>query len=404
MRCRTCESKELESILDLGLQPWGNDFKSITNVGDCNKYPLELFFCSKCSLTQIGYTVPKEVMFINHKYLSGTTQTLKNHFIHTSKKLIKQCNLVPNSLILDIGGNDGTYLEYFHREGYRTLNVDSGVHQSAISKAKGIPTVNDFFSTNLALKILSEFSKAKIIHASGVLFHLEKLHDVFQGIKLVLAEDGILVAEFIYLPEMIDNLAYDQIYHEHLLYYTLNSLQELLKQFDLEIFDCDFYPIHGGTCVAYISHLNLNNRTKRFIVHWENEIKKGFCSSEPLQTFANEVKKSSFQLRQLIEKTVRSGLTVHAIGAPVKGSTLINFAGINEDLIPFAVETNSLKFNTYLPGTRIKVVEEGSIEYPDVYLLLAWNFRDEIVSKFEDFFRSGGKMIIPIPYPTEVTY
>jgi len=404
MKCRSCESNNLKLILDLGLQPWGNDFQSITTTSDLKKYPLELYFCLDCSLAQIGYTVPKEVMFVNHKYMSGTTETLTNHFNNISKKLIKKYNLILTDLILDIGGNDGTYLEYFHRNGYRTLNIDSGEVQSTISKAKSIPTINDFFSTNLVLKILGDFGMAKVIHASGVLFHLENLHDVFQGIKLFLADDGILVAEFIYLPKMIENLAYDQIYHEHLMYYTLFSLQKLLKKFDLEIFDCNLYPIHGGTCVAYISHRNSKQKTKRFTFYWNEEVNKGFCGSQPLQKFAEEVRKSSFQLRRLIEDKVNSGSKIYAIGAPVKGSTLINFASLNEILIPFAIETNRLKFETFLPGTKIRVIEEGSIGHPDVYLLLAWNFKDEIISKFKDFFSSGGKMIIPIPYPTEVTY
>ena len=149
MKCRACGSEELKLVLDLGSQPWGNDYQLVENFKSFNKYPLELFFCSTCSLSQINFTVPREVMFISHTYLSGTTRTLKKHFEQTSTAVIEQFSLNKNDLILDIGGNDGSYLEFFYELGYKTLNVDSGTHQALISKSKGIPTINDFFSESV---------------------------------------------------------------------------------------------------------------------------------------------------------------------------------------------------------------------------------------------------------------
>jgi hypothetical protein len=181
------------------------------------------------------------------------------------------------------------------------------------------------------------------------------------------------------------------------------SFQNLLNKFNLEIFDCKFYPIHGGTCVAYISHKNTMEKTKELKSHYTSEMAENFHTIEPLLEFAQEVKKSSESLKQVIKNFVDAGKKVYAIGAPVKGSTLVNYAGIDESLIPIAIEKNPLKFDTYFPGTRIKVVNEESIVHPDVYLLLSWNFKDEILPKFRDFLYSGGIIILPIPYPIEVT-
>ena len=398
-KCRVCSGTKFDQIIDLGLQPWGNDFIDISKNIDCQKYPLRLVFCKDCKTVQIDHTVKKEIMFGNHYYLSGTTNTLNNHFIEVNKKAISKFNLNKDKdKILDIGGNDGTYLEYFHKNNFFTLNVESSTIQSDICNKKKIKCVNKFFNYDLSKSIDSQYGKFQIIHGSGIFFHLEELKSVFDGIRYLLdPEKGVVVAEFIYLPDMIKNLAYDQIYHEHLLYYSLSSFQNLLDLFNLEIFDCYFNPIHGGSCVAYISHKDLFKKTNFYLNAINQELKEGFLSFDVYQKFSKSVNSLKNQTLELIDNLNRDNQKIYALGAPVKGSTMINYLQLNEKNIQCAVEINKYKVDTYIPGTKIPVKYQHNTEYPDYFFLLSWNFKKEILSKLGDFRDKGGKIIVPLP-------
>ena len=203
-RCRCCGSSDVVSVLDLGAQPWGNDFINIEDQRQCARYPLALSVCSVCMMTQIAYTVPKEVMFITHNYISGTTRKLRAHFVTVAQDMLAKIPFGPRDYLVDIGGNDGTFLVPIRERGVGVLNVESATLQAEISRRKGLPTVNRFFSLETARALLREYGPARVIHGSGVFFHLEELHSAFAGIKELLHPDGMIVAEFIYLPTMIE--------------------------------------------------------------------------------------------------------------------------------------------------------------------------------------------------------
>jgi len=398
-RCRSCDSPNVELVLDLGDQPWGNNFIDVKSdtVAEC--YPLKFCLCTSCMLAQIDFTIPKEKMFVNHSYMSGTTRALKSHFNDIGKKIIERVNLKSEDYILDIGGNDGTFLEFFKDKGICVLNVDSGVRQAQICNAKNIPCLNNFFNKDQAIKIIEDKGVAKIIHGSGIFFHLEELQSVFAGVKLLLSPDGILVAEFIYLPEMLLNCAYDQIYHEHLLYYSLFSFQNILNQFELEIFDVELKPIHGGSCIAYITHKGRESKSPRLLRLEKKELVNGIDKIETYFEFAERAEVNRKILRDTVRSIKQKGLSIMALGAPVKGSTIINYCKLTTKEIDCGVEINPHKFNTYFPGTKIPVYDQNQTLIPDVYLLLAWNFKDEILSKLVDFRKNGGKVLLPIPKP-----
>lgn len=396
--CRVCKSSDISTIINLGNQPWGNDFIKIKKKIKSKKYPLRLVFCNNCSLVQLDFTIPKEKMFVNHSYMSGTTITLKNHFISVSKKIIKKFSLDSKKLIIDIGGNDGTFLEYFKTKKIKTLNIESGIAQSKISKSKGIDTINKFFNEKLKNKILKKYGYADVIHGSGIFFHLEELDSVFRCIKKILSPDkGVLVAQFIYLPQMIKSLAYDQIYHEHLLYYTLNTFQNLLNKYDLEIFDFYFSSIHGGSCIVYISHKSNYKKSKKLINEISSEIKHGYLNIKTYMKFAYQVENLKRKLLLRINNLVKKNKVIYGLGAPVKGSTMINYLGLNSRQMKCAVEINPHKFNTFYPGTDIPVYDQYKVIDPDVYLLLAWNFKLEILVKMKKFRSNNGKVLVPIP-------
>jgi cyclopropane fatty-acyl-phospholipid synthase-like methyltransferase len=387
-------------ILDLNDQAWGNDYISIEKNIESKLYPLRFCICKDCMMAQIDHTVPKEKMFINHSYVSGTTKSLKNHFVNIGRSILSQTSLGRDDYILDLGGNDGTFLEFFKDNECNVLNVDSGVVQSKISNKKGIECINDFFSNRLALEIIKKQGKAKIIHGSGIFFHLEELHDFFKGVETLLSDDGILVAEFIYLPDLIKNCAYDQIYHEHLLYYTLSTLQNLLDRFNLEIYDATLKDIHGGSCIAYISHKkNHKEHTIQLCNLLKKEKKNRMNSMETYYEFSKRASKNKNKLIKMISHAKSQNKKIHALGAPVKGSTIINYCGFTNDDIECGVEINKHKFNTFFPGTRIPVYDQEATPNPDVYLLLSWNFQNEILAKLSDYRDKGGEIIVPIPNP-----
>lgn len=399
MNCRSCKKDNLKLILDLTDQAWGNDFIPIDQNRRSLNYPLQLYFCQNCSMVQLGHTVPKETMFVDHAYLSGTTQSLKKHFVEIGEEILLREPLKKNDLVLDIGGNDGTFLKFFHDKDIRTLNIDSGKIQAEKCRENGIECLNTFFNTSSAKQILEQYGPAKIIHGSGILFHLEELHSAFEGIRDILATDGVLVAEFIYLPEMVKNCAYDQIYHEHLLYYSLHSFSRLLEQFNLEFHDAYLAPIHGGSCIAFISAKGTRTKSTRLLEMTALEEREGFDKFEVYAEFAKKVNQAKHDLNSMIKKFKSEGASIQALGAPVKGSTLINYCGLTHNELDCAVEINDYKCNTYYPGTQIPVYHERDVKVPDVYLLLSWNFKDEILARMKSFFNSGGKVIVPIPTP-----
>jgi len=397
--CRCCSSTNVKLVLDLGNQPWGNDYIDIERKQKAQRYPLRFCVCKSCMMAQIDSTIPKEIMFVDHTYVSGTTEALRKHFVKVGQSILKRKKLNDTDYILDIGGNDGTFLESFKENGFNVLNIDSGILQSKISNSKNITCINKFFNNKTAEEIVKAKGPAAVIHGSGIFFHLEELHSVFKGVKLLLASNGILVAEFIYLPDMLENCAYDQIYHEHLVYYSLSNLQRFLDQFDLEIFDAELKQIHGGSCVAYIAHKGHNPISDQLKQLKQKELKDGIDKIDTYFEFANKVELNKEKLRDNIRSIKQKGMSIQALGAPVKGSTIINYCKFTSKDIDCGVEINPHKFNTYFPGTDIPVYNQDSTSKPDIYLLLAWNFKDEILSKLVNFRKNGGKVLLPIPEP-----
>ena len=257
--CLICNSKKLDLVIDLGLQPWANGFITKDKIKLENKYPLEVMFCRQCSLAQLSYFVPKEKMFSNHTYLSGVTKSLSAHF----KKIIHELNNNFNKenkkkTILDIGSNDGTFLKHAKDLNWDVLGFESSTNISELANSNGIKTTNKFFNFENVQDFTEKFD---FINASGVFFHLEELHSVTKAIHYLLKEKGIFVVQFLYMDQIINNCAFDQIYHEHLCYYNLETLNKLLDQYNLEIFDSHLEEIHGGQMIALVSHKNNVEKT-----------------------------------------------------------------------------------------------------------------------------------------------
>ena len=397
-QCRICDADALEVAIDLGEQPWANNFLTKEQVGTEKYYPLRVAFCHTCTAAQLDYTVPKEVMFKEHTYLSGTTKTLDEHFRTVAQEIDDQFfKNETKKAVLDIGSNDGTQLLHYRALGYDVLGVESASRVASIAVEKNdVPTIDDFFNLALVEKHALQ-KKFDVINASGVFFHLEELHSVTDGVREALSEKGVFVVQFIYMGSIIAHTAFDQIYHEHLLYYTLRSLQTLLERHGLSLFDAHITPIHGGSMIAYASRTGTRKATARLEDLRAQEKQRELHEFATYTRFAGDVKKLKEENVAYIHKQKESGKRIYGMGAPVKGNTLLNYFGIGTDYIDCLVERNPLRKNLYSPGMHIPVVlEEDVTVQPEVYYVLAWNFKKEILARYKDLVERGIEFYFPI--------
>jgi SAM-dependent methyltransferase len=395
VNCRVCGSSNLELIIDFGDQPWGNDFLSKDKVGSEFKYPLRLHYCHACSTSQIDHTVNKNIMFSDHTYLSGTTKTLSGHFKDLATYVKR--NFFPNKKelsILDIGSNDGTQLKHYKNLDFDVLGVESSKSIAESANNIGIPTLNDFYNLDIAKIINRKFS---VINASGVFFHLEELHSVCEAIKFNLQNEGVFVVQFIYIGSILKNLAFDQIYHEHLLYYSLNNLNFLLNKYDLEIFDTNFSSIHGGSMISFVGHKGKHSISDRLQKYQKNEEDSKINDIDTYFDFAKKVEKLKEINLEFINKSLNEGKTIYGFGAPVKGNTLLNFFGVTNKQLNYLVEKNPLRNGLYSPGSHIEIIMEDDVLHePNIYYVLAWNFKNEILANNVKRINNGVDFYFPI--------
>jgi hypothetical protein len=387
-------TNDYEIILDLGNQPWANNFLTKEKLNTEPKYPLQLIYCNQSELLQLSYFVPKEIMFKEHFYLSGITRTLLQHFYNLAEENFIQYGLnLEKDIILDIGGNDGSQLMQYQKLGFKnTINFESADNICELSKQNGIDTINDFFNEPTVKKHLLPES-IKLINASGVFFHLEELDSVIKGINYCLKEDGIFIVQCMYVGAMIDNLNFDTIYHEHLCYYTLNSLTKMLLKYNLYLEDAYFNEIHSGSIICKFrkKQHTFTNRTFDLI---ERDKK---YTLDSFREFSIKIQERRYKLRDLLINLKNQGKKIYAYGAPVKGNTLLNYMEINNNLIEKVVEINPYKVGTYTPGSYIPVIKETEKDLPDYYLMLSHNFEKELLEKNKTVIKKGVKFIIPFP-------
>ena len=395
MICRVCDSTNLELVVDLGEQPWCNNFLKKDEVGKEPYYPLHLLYCNDCHTSQLDFTVKKEIMFGDHTYLSGITKSLSEHFRHVAQEIDQRFfkNIADKS-ILDIGSNDGTQLKHFQELGYKVLGVESSKITAKIANDAGVPTLNAFFNLETMRGIGKKFD---ILNASGVFFHLEELHSVcdaiFEGLKI----DGVFVVQFLYMRSIMENLAFDQIYHEHLLYYTLETIETLLNRHGLEIFDAYLAPIHGGSVIAYVGLKGSHCPTERLAKMRHEEAEDGCNTIQAYHKFNHRIENMKKENLAYLHKAKAEGKRIYGFGAPVKGNTLLNYFEIGTDLIECLVEKNELRRGLYSPGMHIPlVIESEVIDPPDIYYVLAWNFKKEILANNQSLIQQGVEFYFPV--------
>jgi SAM-dependent methyltransferase len=385
--------------MNLGDQPLANSL--LKNPEDAEeKYPLTLVFCPKCSLVQIKETIKPEIMFKNYLYFSSVSQAILDNAKDAMIQALHRKPLNGSSLVVEIASNDGYLLKNYAYDGYRVLGIDPAENIAKKANEDGIPTECDFFSSRLADKLLDETNGADIIHANNVLAHVANTNDFVCGLADLLKRDGLAVIEVPYLGKMIQNREFDTVYHEHLCYFSLESLTELFWRHGLYVQDLQHLPIHGGTLRLFVRKAIFPTSVTDAVtdMHQEEE-RLGIRDYAYYENFANNCNSMVRTLQDLLASLRIADRSVIGYGASAKGSTLLNYANIGKYL-DYVVDKSPHKQGLYTPGTHLQIYHPSmlTIGHPHYALLLTWNFKGEISRENERYLKSGGRFICPIPH------
>jgi SAM-dependent methyltransferase len=399
--CRSCGAAALQIILSLGSTPLANSLVRDLSDAPEAKYPLDLAFCSTCSLVQITETVPPEQLFSDYLYFSSFSDTMLAHARELADRFTTRARLGATSLAMEIASNDGYLLQYYKAVGIPVLGIEpaQNVAKVAIEK-RGITTVAEFFGLPLAKRLAAEGRRADVVHANNVLAHVADLNGFVAGIHEILKPEGIAALEFPYLGDMIERCEFDTIYHEHLCYYSLTALEHLFARRGLKLIDVERVPIHGGSLLLQAARSESAHVPAASVAALLDEERRlGMRDIAFYEGFARRVLKLKDDLRALLGRLRAEDKRIAAYGAAAKGSTLLNVFGIGRESLEFVADRSSYKQGRYMPGVRIPIVppEELAKSMPDYTLLLTWNFAEEILRQQKEYRDRGGKFIIPIP-------
>lgn len=394
--CRFCDTP-LKLFLDLGEQPPAN--RNITRdewlTNPEPTYPLRVGFCPTCNLAQLMEVVSKEELYRVYQYVSSPISSISQHFAEYAAEMQERF-LKPGDLVVEIGGNDGVMLVSL--KGVRTLNVEPAENIAPMARARGVETICDFWTAEVARKILATHGKAKLICGSNAIAHIANQQDVAQGVKELLADDGVWVIQAPYLGDMFDTLGYGQIYHEHLSFFAFRPLKHFYEKFGLEPFDVKFVPSQGLSMRIYLCKKGTREASQAVRDLEAEEARRGFHDFQTYVSLADEVRSSKEKLVEIIRRLKDQGKRIAAYGAAAKGMTIVNYARLTNQDLDFCVDDLKEKHGRYTPGSHVPIISslEARTRPPDYYLLLAWNFKQGIVEKEKEFVSRGGKFIMPI--------
>lgn len=399
--CRVCRSEQIQTVLDLGEQPPANSLRNRLEEA-LPVVPLSICRCHDCTTVQLTETVRPEYLFKNYVWVTGTSATAKDYSRRFFEESVGRCGAHP-LFVVEVASNDGTFLRQFREKGHRVLGVDPAENIARIAQEQGIATWTEFFGRDVAGKIVREHGHADFIFARNVLPHVENAHDVVAGMGHCLSAKGTGAIEFHHAQCILDGLQYDSIYHEHLLYLSIRNLCYLLEQHGLWAFDLIESPISGGSIVLYFSK-DRRAPSRAFTQKLEAEDRNSLGSQETWERFARGCFAHREQLVEILDKEIARGSTVVGYGASARSSTLLNFCGIDDRRLACIADQNPIKHGRYTAGTDILIVppEDALSRKPAAILLLAWNFRDELLAILRDRHRFHGRVIIPLPNNPEV--
>ena len=396
--CRFCKGRDLHKFLELGPQPLAGKFLTAGQLGEKEDYfPLGVSFCKSCKLVQVLDVVPKDKLF--SQYFYAPHSVLSPHFTAYAKEITDEFGMDERSLVVEIGSNIGMMLKPLKELGVKAIGVEPAKNIAEIANGMGLETINDFFTEKVAADIAGKYGKADMVVANNVFAHIDDLDEILRGITALLKGGGIFIFENHYLLDTIESLQYDDIYHEHLCYYSLHPLIRYLGKYGMQVFDAKRIKTHGGSIRVYCS--NSKRPVKAAVGELlEGEKKHGLDRLETYIEFGNKVKERRKELTELLRSLKSDGKTIVGYGAPARGNTLLNYCKIGTEVLDYIVDDSTLRQGKFTPGTHIPIipVDRFRKESPDYALLLAYGGYTETILKKEDgFIKNGGKFIIPLP-------
>jgi SAM-dependent methyltransferase len=389
--------RALVPMLDMGSLPLANRLQSLDSTSD-EVYPLVVYYCHNCALIQLADLVPRNEMFSDYVYLTSASKTMTEHFDRYAETVTQRLDLTSKDNVLDVGSNDGTLLKAFQRRGVRVLGIEPARNVASIAEQGGVPTLTEYFD----LKLTKRLEKVRLVTANNIMSHVGNLRDFLATVAQVLRPDGLFVFEVPWVADVLRNNSFDMIYHEHLSYFGLKPLSKALREAGLFLVDLEYYPaIHGGTFRGFAcrSYDEPSPVAKEMSTREEKE-----ADFWAIKDFSERVPKLAQDLRNVLLGLKKEGKRIAGYGAPAKATILLNYCNIGRDILDYASDTTPLKQGKFVPGVRVPVVSPqlAKTKPPDYYLLLAWNFREEILAKEKEFLDRGGKFVVPFPHPEVV--
>lgn len=401
--CRFCLSKNLQQVIDLGNQPAANAFLTKKQLKEREHFfPLKVNFCSKCGQLQLTHVVSPDYLFRNYVYVSSTSPVFVAHFEQYAQSVYEKFKLNEDSLVVDIGSNDGVLLKPFKKLGMQVLGIDPARKIAEDATKNGILTLPEYFDQDLADDIIKIYGLADVITANNVFAHVPYIDELILAVKKLLKKEGVFIIEAPYLVDFLKKNLFDTIYHEHVSYLSIKPLTVLFQRFNMEVFDVQKTDSHGGSIRVFVkkaeSGRKISKSVNEFIKKEEN---LGLRKLSTYLKFAKKIAQNKKDLKLLLKKLKTQGKSIVGYGAPAKGNTLLNYFKIGPKILDYIVEDNEYKQGLYTPGMYIPVVgpEKISKTNPDYILILAWNFAEPIIKKLEEYKRDGGRFIIPVPTP-----
>lgn len=400
--CRFCFEKLSKPVIYLGYVPLAGGFIKKEQFKNEKFYPLEISFCHKCVLLQSINVIDKDILFKNYFYFSSKSRTLSNYFTQIAQELNKSFKNPKKKFIVEIGCNDGILLEKMSLLGLKTLGVDPALNVTNSIKNKKIKIIKDYFTESLSKKILNKYGKADTIVSFNTLAHIEDMHDVMKGIKHLLKEDGFLEFGVHYLGKLVKENQYDMIYHEHQYYYSLTSLTNFIKQYDMEVFDLKKTNLHAGSIIFYIQNKQYGKRklTDNVIKLKNEEIKNRLNNSGTYIKLMTKIEKRKNDLIKTLTKLRGSKKRIIGYGASGRGTIIMTYSSLTNKLLDYVVDDSPVKQGTYTPGNHLKIYPSNELysrNKPDFVLLFAWPYLDEVKKRHQKFLKNGGRLIIPLP-------
>ena len=403
MRCRFCKTELEHLFIDLVNSPASNSFLTKEQLNEPEVfYPLKVFTCHKCFLVQVDEYKKSDAIFnSDYVYFSSYSTSWLQHAKKYTDLIQQRFGYDQNSLVVEVASNDGYLLQYFKEKNIPVLGIEPTANTAAVAISKGIESITEFFGVTLAKQLVAKGIKANLLLGNNVLAHVPDIVDFVGGMKIILAEDGVVTMEFPHLLQLIQNGQFDTIYHEHFSYLSFYTVKQIFESQGLELFDVDELPTHGGSLRIYAKHKEdgskpISGNVKALL---DKEINSGLADINAYSGFSAKAMKVKLDLLDFLIEQKRKNKKVAAYGAAAKGNTLLNFCGVKNDMIDFVVDANPHKQGKYLPASHIPVLNEQHLKdaKPDYVIILPWNLKDEIVKQLHYIKEWDGKFVIPIP-------